>query len=324
MNMRIDAVDPAHISIARSRLDAKLSRELGDAVLAALGDPAVVEIMLNPDGRLWEDRAGVGMAQIGEMTASRAENLIGTIANSLGQIATADNPIIEGELPLDGSRFEGVLPPIVERPIFAIRKKAIFVYSLSDYVRDGIMTQAQADTLLWHVRQKHNILVAGATGSGKTTLCNAILQCIAEEDPDTRIAIIEDTRELQCPVVNKFPMRTSEKKDMIQLLRATLRLRPDRIAVGEVRDGAALALLKSWNTGHSGGVATVHANSAQAALIRIEQLVQEAQVAAIPAVIAEAINCIVSIQKSDAGKRRVEQICTVNGARQNEYDLSFS
>jgi len=321
MNARHNPVDPAHISVARSRLDAKLSRELGDIILAALGDPAVVEIMLNPDGKLWEDRAGVGMTQIGEMTASRAENLIGTIASSLGIF---DDPIIEGELPLDGSRFEGILPPIVERPIFAIRKKAIFVYTLSDYVRDGIMTQAQADKLVWHVRKRHNILVAGATGSGKTTLCNAILQCIADEDPDTRIAIIEDTRELQCPVVNKFPMRTSESKNMIQLLRATLRLRPDRIVVGEVRDGAALALLKAWNTGHSGGVATVHANSAPAALTRIEQLIQEAGVTAIPAVIAEAVNCIVSIQKPEAAKRRVEQICTVSGAGSDGYDLSFS
>jgi len=319
-----DSVPSPHVSIARSRLDAKLSRELGDVVLAALGDPSVIEIMLNPDGKLWEERAGKGMAYIGDMTANRAENLIGTIASALGQNATADNPIIEGELPLDGSRFEGILPPIVERPIFAIRKKAIFVYTLSDYVRDGIMTQAQADKILWHVGKRHNILVAGATGSGKTTLCNAILQCIADVDPDTRIAIIEDTRELQCPVVNKFPMRTSEHKDMIALLRATLRLRPDRIVVGEVRDGAALALLKSWNTGHSGGVATVHANSAKAALIRIEQLIQEAGVPPIPAVIAEAVNCVVSIQKPEAGKRRVEEICSVNGAGPDSYDLTFS
>lgn len=313
-----------HVSVARSRLDAKLSRELGDVVLAALGDPSVIEIMLNPDGKLWEDRAGKGMACIGTMTASRAENLIGTIASALGQIATTENPVIEGELPLDGSRFEGVLPPIVERPIFAIRKKAIFVYTLADYVRDGIMTEEQADIIRWHVGKRHNILVAGGTGSGKTTLCNAILQCIADVDPETRIAIIEDVRELQCPVVNKFPMRTSENKDMIALLRATLRLRPDRIVVGEVRDGAALALLKSWNTGHSGGVATVHANSAPAALTRIEQLVQEAGVPSIPAVIAEAVNCIVSIQKSEEGKRRVQQICTVNGVGPDGYDLTFS
>lgn len=323
MNARLPEIQQDHVSEARKRLDAKLARELGDVVLAALGDPNVVEIMLNPDGQLWEDRHGSGMAVIGEMSMSRAQNLIGTIASALGVNATEDNPIIEGELPLDGSRFEGVLPPIVERPIFAIRKKAIFVYTLADYVRDGIMSQAQADVIRWHVEQRHNILVAGATGSGKTTLCNAILHCIAEVDPNTRIAIIEDTRELQCPVKNKFPMRTSERKDMIQLLRATLRLRPDRIAVGEVRDGAALALLKSWNTGHSGGVATVHANSAEAALTRIEQLIQEANVPPIPAVIAEAINCIVSIQKTSQG-RRVEQICTVKGATAAGYDLAFS
>ncbi len=320
MNRRHD--DIASVSESRSRLDGKLARELGDVILAALQDPAVVEIMLNPDGLLWEDRHGKGMSVIGEMTANRAENLIGTIASALGIDATKDNPIIEGELPLDGSRFEGVLPPIVERPIFAIRKKAHLVYSLADYVRDGIMSQEQSDIILQHVRQRHNILVAGATGSGKTTLCNAILQCIADEDPDTRIAIIEDTRELQCPVKNQFMLRTSDKVDMIQLLRACLRLRPDRIGVGEVRDKAALALLKSWNTGHSGGIATVHANSAEAALTRIEQLIQEANVPPIPAVIAEAINCIVSIQKSKEG-RRIEQICTVKGGGPEGYELDF-
>lgn len=313
---------PGFVPEARSRLDGKLARELGDVILAALHDPAVVEIMLNPDGLLWEDRHGKGMAVIGEMTATRAENLIGTIASALGIDAKTTNPIVEGELPLDGSRFEGVLPPIVERPIFAIRKKASLVYTLANYVRDGIMTQEQSDMILWHVRQRHNILVAGATGSGKTTLCNAILQCIADEDPDTRIAIIEDTRELQCPVKNKFMLRTSDHVDMIQLLRACLRLRPDRIGVGEVRDKAALALLKSWNTGHSGGIATVHANSAEAALTRIEQLIQEANVPPIPAVIAEAINCIVSIQKTKQG-RKIEQICTVKGGGPAGYDLEF-
>lgn len=314
--------DDIPVSESRARLDSKLARELGDVILAALQDSAVVEILLNPDGLLWEDRHGTGMRVIGEMTATRAENLIGTIASALGGAATTDNPIVEGELPLDGSRFEGVLPPIVERPIFAIRKKASLVYTLADYVRDGIMTPAQQAIVTEHVRLKHNILVAGATGSGKTTLCNAILHCISETDPNTRIAIIEDTRELQCPVKNKIMLRTSDHVDMIQLLRACLRLRPDRIGVGEVRDKAALALLKSWNTGHSGGVATVHANSAEAALTRVEQLIQEANVPPIPAVIAEAINCIVSIQKTKDG-RRIEQICTVKGAGAEGYDLEF-
>lgn len=306
----------------RRRLESKLRRELGDVVMAALADPAVVEIMLNPDGTLWEDRHGSGMKQIGHLSRTQAENLICTIAGALGTEATRDKPIVEGELPIDGSRFEGIMPPIVEFPVFAIRKKAIMVYTLDDYVRDSIMTEEQREVMEEAIQGKQNILVVGATGSGKTTFCNAILHRIAEVDPETRIAIIEDTRELQCPAKNKVPLRTSENVGMTQLLRACMRMRPDRIVVGEVRDAAALALLKAWNTGHSGGVATVHANSAEAGLTRLEQLIQEAGVQPNPAVIAEAVNYIVSIQRGKSG-RKLEQICKVKGGSSTGYDIEF-
>ncbi len=306
---------------ARSRLEGKLARELGDVILAALADPEVVEIMLNQDGFLWEDRHGAGMTKIGEMSATRAENLIGTIANDLGVDASRDL-IVEGELSLDGSRFEGILPPLVERPIFALRKKAVLIYTFADYVRDGIMTEAQRQVLIGHIKLKHNILVVGGTGSGKTTLCNAILQMIAELFPNTRMAIIEDTRELQCPIENKFNLRTSKTVDYTELLRVCMRLRPDSITVGEVRDKAALALIKAWNTGHGGGTGTTHANDAQAGLTRIEQLIQEANVPPIKAVIADAIHCVVSIQKTAEG-RRINQICTVKGGSPDGYDLEF-
>lgn len=312
--------DEHHETEQQRRLNEKLRRELGDTIMAALEDPAVVEIMLNPDGQIWEDRHGKGMTPIGSMTKIRALNLIGTIAGMLGTEAKSSTPVVEGELPLDGSRFEGIIPPIVERPVFAIRKKALLVYTFDDYVRDGIMSEAQRAIIDKHIQMRHNILVVGATGSGKTTFSNAVLHRIAELDPDTRIAIIEDTRELQCPAVNKFPLRTSENVDMTMLLRACMRMRPDRIVVGEVRDKAALALLKAWNTGHSGGVATVHANNAEAGLTRIEQLIQEANVPPIPAVIAEAINCIVSIQRTKSG-RKVEQIVVVKGGSTDGYDL---
>lgn len=307
---------------ARRRLESKLRRELGDTVMSALADPAVVEIMLNPDGTLWEDRHGSGMKPIGALGRVQAENLICTIAGALGTEATRDRPIVEGELPLDGSRFQGIMPPIVEYPVFAIRKKAVLIYTLEDYVRDGIMTDAQRSILEAEILKRHNILVVGATGSGKTTFCNAILQRIAEVDPETRIAIIEDTRELQCPAKNKFPLRTSENVSMTQLLRACMRMRPDRIVVGEVRDAAALALVKAWNTGHAGGVATVHANGAEAGLVRMEQLIQEANVQPNQAVIAEAVNVIVSIQRGKAG-RKVEEICKVERGSSAGYELKL-
>jgi type IV secretion system protein TrbB len=181
------------------------------------------------------------------------------------------------------------------------------------------MTEAQRLVIEEAVAKRQNILVVGSTGSGKTTFCNAILDRIAKVDPLTRIAIIEDTRELQCPAVNKFPLRTSENVGMTQLLRACMRMRPDRIVVGEVRDSAALALLKAWNTGHAGGVATVHANNAEAGLTRLEQLIQEANVPPSRAVIAEAVNVIVSIQRTKNG-RLVEQIISIKGGSLDGYE----
>lgn len=324
MNARADGLAADEpISESRARLNAKLERELGPLVLQSLRDPEVIEILLNPDGRLWEERFGVGMRVIGEMTAQRAENLIGTIANALGgDPVTRENPIVEGELPLDGSRFEGAIQPVVERPIFAIRKKALKIFTLDDYVQQGVMTEAHRQVLLGHIEQKHNILVAGGTGSGKTTLCNAILHAIAHRYPDIRMAIIEDTRELQCPIENKVMLRTSDTIDMTRLLKVCLRLRPDGIGLGEVRDKAALALVKAWNTGHGLGVCTTHANDAESGLMRIENLVQEANVPPIRASIAEAINCVVSIQKTKEG-RRVDGICTVKGGNSDGYDLEF-
>lgn len=311
-----------HESEQQRRLNDKLRRELGPAVVAALEDPNVFEVQLNPDGKVWADRFGEGKVQLGTMSKTRAMNLLGTVAGMLGLEATAATPIIEGELPLDGSRFAGSIPPIVERAQFAIRKKALKIFTYQDYLNQGTMTPEQWAVIDGHIKQKHNILVIGGTGSGKTTLCNALLQRIVEIDPNTRIVIIEDTRELQCAAVHLVAYKVSETIDMTRLLKLTLRQTPDRIVVGEVRDKAALDLLKSWNTGHGGGVGTLHANSAEEGLIRLEQLIAESGSPANPAVIASAINCVISIQKTAEG-RKIQEICTVKGGSANGYDLEI-
>lgn len=300
------------------RLNDRLRRELGPLILNALENPDVIEIMLNADGRLWTDSHSAGMRCVGEMDLHTATSLLCTIASSLDTEITREKPIVGGELLLDGNRFQGLLPPVVEAPVFAIRKKAIKVYSLRDYRQSNILSERQENCLTEAIKQRQNILVIGATGSGKTTLCNALLYEISVIDPETRIAIIEDTLELQCAVENQIGLRTSDTVGMVDLLRSCLRLRPDRIAVGEVRGAEALALLKAWNTGHAGGVATVHANSAMAGLMRLEQLIQEAGVVPSPAMIAESVNVLVSIQRTSAG-RRVEQILKVEGWRQGKY-----
>jgi type IV secretion system protein VirB11 len=319
------------------RLEEKLRRELGTAVLDALADPQIIEVMLNPDGRLWLDELGVGMRDTGTIVpAAQAENLLGTIAATLGSIVNAERPILEGELALDGSRICGLLPPVVRAPAFCIRKAASAVYTLDDYVRDGILdgetspgvmggleapSYGHAATLRHAIAARQNILVVGGTQSGKTTLTNGLLHELASSVGDgQRVVVLEETRELRCTVGNHVALRSTDTIDLTRLVRTALRLRPDRIIVGEVRGAEALAMLKAWNTGHPGGIATVHANDAHAALIRLEQLVQEANVPAQPALIAEAVDLIVVIVRTSTG-RRITEVARVRGVRDNAYLL---
>lgn len=319
------------------RLEEKLRRELGPAVLDALAEPRVIEVMLNPDGRLWIDELGVGMRDTDiRISAAQAENLLGTVAATLGCVITPERPILEGELSLDGSRFCGLLPPVVLGPAFCIRKAAALVYSLDDYVRDDILDgsvsanvisldrppeRGHAAALRHAIRTRQNILVVGGTQSGKTTLANGLLhEMSATVGTSQRVLTIEETRELRCTVPNCVALRTTETVDMTRLVRTALRLRPDRIIVGEVRGAEALAMLKAWNTGHPGGIATVHANDAHAGLIRLEQLVQEANVPPQPALIAEAVDLIVVIVRTPSG-RKITEVACVRGARASGYEL---
>lgn len=290
------------------RLHRKIHRELGKEIIDALADKSVVEIMLNSDGRLWVDKLGEGMSLIGEMSQPNALALMGTIANSLDTVVTKESPILEGELPIDGSRFEGLIPPVVAKPVFTIRKKALMVFGLDDYVDKAIMTNQQKLLIGQAVLDKQNILVVGGTGSGKTTLTNAIIAEMVNLTPNDRLVIMEDTAEIQCKAENAVILRTSINVNMQTLLKATMRLRPDRIIVGEVRGAEALALLKAWNTGHPGGIATLHANSADSGLVRLEQLIAEAGINAdMKALINEAVDLVIFIQKK-GGRRVVSEI----------------
>ena len=296
------------------RLRDKLRRELGSDVLAALADSAMVEIMLNADGDLWVERLVSGVARLERsMSRSQAENLLGTVAAIADTEINESSPLLEVELPFDGSRFHGVVPPISAGPVFAIRKRAIRVHTLDEYVGQGVMLAWERDALCDALERRENIAICGGTGSGKTTLANALLrEAVDLAGPCERFVILEDTVELQCSAANYIQLRTTDDVDLTRLVRATMRLRPDRIVIGEIRGREALALLKAWNTGHPGGMTTVHANSAGAALSRIDQLVQEAGVPTQPELIGDSVDLIVSIARKNGG-RRVEELLRVEG-----------
>ncbi|MGY4397651.1 P-type conjugative transfer ATPase TrbB [Sphingomonas sp. UYAg733] len=309
-------------TLSSDRRRAMLRTAMGPTIAAALADPLVIEIMVNPDGALRLDRLGEGRVDTGtRYDPAQIERIIRLVASHARTEVHAASPIISAELPPHGDgageRFEGVLPPVSLAPCFSIRKPAAKIYTLFDYVNDGIMPADTARLLSLAVVDRKNILVAGGTSSGKTTLANALLAEMAHLDE--RVILIEDTRELQCAASDVVALRTRASNAsgvgavaMADLVRSTLRLRPDRIIVGEVRGAEALDMLKAWNTGHPGGIATVHANSAVSALYRLEQLVQETVITVPRRLIAEAIDVIVFI----AGRglaRRVETIARVAG-----------
>jgi type IV secretion system protein VirB11 len=304
-------------TVSAERRRAMLRTAMGPAIAAAMADSRVIEIMVNPDGALRVDILGEGRADTGvRLDAAQVERIIRLVASHARAEVHGEAPIVSAELPPHiegraGERFEGVLPPVSVGPCFSIRKPAERLYGLDDYVADGIMTEVAADRLKAAVTQRLNILVAGGTSSGKTTLANALLAEMAWVDE--RVILIEDTRELQSPAPDTVALRTRPGiVSMTDLVRSTLRLRPDRIIVGEVRGPEALDMLKAWNTGHPGGIATVHANSAMAALYRVEQLVQEAVVTVPRRLIAEAIDIIVFISGRGV-HRRVSTIARVTG-----------
>lgn len=295
-----------------TRTLASLERILGQEFLKVLHDPKTIEIMLNADGNLWVDKLGEGMSKFGIMTAEKANSLIKQCATYLDTTITMENPILEGEFPLDGSRFAALLPPIVHRPTFALRRKALKVMTLEQYVENGILTTAQFDILTKAVLNHNNILVVGGTSSGKTTLINAIIAKIVEYFPYERLFIIEDTGEIQCTAENYVQYHTTSTINMTRLLKVSLRGRPDRIFLGETRGKEALDLLMAWNSGHEGGAATVHANNAIDGLKKICMLVgmHEDAPREIEPLVAQYCHIVVFIKKEN-NKRIVKEIIRV-------------
>jgi type IV secretion system protein VirB11 len=253
-------------TVREERLRRKLHRELGPVVLEALADEKTIEVMVNPDGRVWWDRLGDGQSLLpDEFSAERAESLVGTVAALLDTVANQEHPIVEGELPFFGFRFEGIVPPVAPRATAAIRKHSSQVRTLDDYVTEQRLSPFHADVLRAAIGDRFNIIVTGGTASGKTTFVNALLQeKVKLAHPNHRFVILEDTVELRCAAPNRVALRTSDVAD--------------------------------------------HANSARAALSRLDQLVQEAGVPSQPFLLADAVDLVVSLQE-----RTVREVLRVRG-----------
>lgn len=305
------------ISVMKETAIAQLKLQMRGVLWDAFSDPKTVEIMVNPDGKIFFEQLGRDVQEIGRADPAAVSSIIRIVSGFHDQIVDFSNPICEGEFPIDGSRFEGMMPPVVSGPSFTLRKKAIMVFTLDDYVKSGTMTPRQEQIIKEGVKNRRNILVVGGTGSGKTTLINAIIKEMSDQNPRERVVIIEDTGELQCEAVNFVQMRSTEEVPMSRLLRATLRYRPDRILVGEVRGPEALDLLDAWNTGHPGGCATLHSDTAEKGLKRLSSLISRNPNAPrnIEPLIGESVQMVINIAKV-SHKRLIRDIIEVV-----DYDL---
>jgi type IV secretion system protein VirB11 len=311
----------------------KLRFELGGEICAALDDPAVIEIMVNPpDGKIWLDIIATGIKYTGEtIPAARTLAAIGTIAAMLKTEVNDRIPILQGELPIGGARVEATIPPVSKSPGITIRKHSSVVFPMTQYVDEKRITVEGHAFLREALRTRKNILVAGGTGSGKTTFVNSLLAMLRDICPADRILLLEDTPELRCEMENVYSMCTvtsvagKSEVSMQTLVQTSLRQRPDRIIVGEVRSGVALDLLKSWNTGHPGGICTVHANSAESSLIRLEQLISEVSVNSMKALVGEAVDVVVFLKRRAGTGPAVTEIMTVKGydGKSGEYGCEY-
>ncbi len=312
---------PRHTDATLLRTETMLKTAMGPCITGALANPKVVEVMVNPDGCIWLDRHGDGRVNTGVMMPdAEAERVIRLVGSHIGQDVTTEHPIVSAELPGGGERFEGLIPPVTTAPSFSIRKAAVQIFTLDDYVDAGTLSPLRRDVLQMAIAKKLNILIVGGTGSGKTTLANALLHEVAKTGD--RVVIIEDTRELQCASPDQVSLRTQAKSvTMADLVRSTMRLRPDRIIIGEVRGGEALDMLKAWNTGHPGGISTIHGNCAISGLQRLEQLVGEVSASIPRTLISQAIDMTVFIEGRGPDRRvsSIREVVCPDAEEEGEY-----
>ncbi len=309
---------------SRKRLYEKLYHDLGNTLIECLEEKAIHEIMLNPDGYLWIDHATTGLQSITQLRSPQAFAIIHAVAGLHDFIITQQSPLLEAELPffrsLQGQRFIAQIPPIVSGPSFTIRKRSDIIFTLDDYRQTERITESQIVVLRDLIRNRKNILICGGPGSGKTTVINALILEMLQQDAQQRLLILEDVPELQCQAVNKVSMLTTATVTMTSLVRTAMRMRPDRILIGEVRGAEALDMLKAWNTGCPGGLCSVHANGAEEAIQRILDLAMENRLTAQPIqLVAHTIDAIVSVVRQKHQKGFIHEILGLRDYKNEQF-----
>lgn len=303
-------------NIYSDRILAILKSSLGEKINSYFEDEDIIEIMLNDDKTVWVDSLTKGMYFTGIILENtEAMKIINTVATFMEAKVDKENPRMSAELPDTGFRFESVIPPNVDNPIFTIRKKSILIFTLDDYVRMGSLTEFQKGVIEKAINNYKNILIVGGTSTGKTTFANACIGAIPKKD---RLVILEDTKEIRSLCPNKISLKTSMYTSMEELFYSTMRLRPDRIVVGEIRGATSLDLLTAWNSGHGGGVSTIHSDSTEGALEQLEQYNQRKSVDKQQKLIGKAIDLVVVLKRVN-GERKVVEIKEVLGFENGEY-----
>ncbi|MCX7123671.1 MAG: P-type conjugative transfer ATPase TrbB [Gammaproteobacteria bacterium] len=310
-----------YANLAKQRYLDMLETACGPTIMGYFNDPSIIEIMLNPNGELFIERLTQGKVKTGIIVPlSQSENIIKLVASYKNQVIHEKSPMIATDIPFLGARFQGWIPPVVTQPTFSIRKRATQIFGLDHYVNKKILSAEQAIFLKEAVLNHKNIIIAGGTSSGKTTFTNALLDILS--GTQERILVLEDLPELQVLAEDIVTLNTSETVSMRDLVKGSLRMRPDRIIVGEVRDGAALELLKAWNTGHPGGICTLHANSVESTPYRLEDLIREISISIPHYLITEAIDIVVFIERLKDGTRRVKDIGSLKTEHSGQYEFT--
>ncbi len=303
----------------RERLLEKLTREVRGPLLGALKDDDIIEIVCNANGIVWQlDRTDT-WNEIDNLSHAKADSILSTVAALTDNIINTGSPQIQCAFPLDGSRFQGLVPPAVPAPIFDIRKHSRHIYSIDEYVEANIISFEQAKCIEQAIVSRKNILISGGTCSGKTTLAKTLIElAYFRGNHGERFIVIEDTKELHCSASNIVSMHAYTRELLSRFTQVAMRLRPDRVILGEVRGREAYDLMYLLNSGHPGSFTTIHANDARLALHKFLMLARESGEEVHPERVVECFDVVIAIKRTPSGLR-VDEVVEVSGYQETNF-----